>query len=664
MHLGTAEVKSPPFSRDLLQTVRGSDLGEESLYLAWELTRQVQKVTPQQQEALLVTILASLINLRLGSTCMPIGQEEGIPYLRELFDSLDAKPELVQVAIEILNQVGQANEEYVGHEILGGPGDYKPLIVEGDFLYHQRLLDQENRVAESLGQHFALSPKVRDESQIESAVQDVLQHPTVSGERPIQLSAEQQKAIQTAMRRSIAAISGGPGTGKTSVVVFILRVLARLGVKMESVALAAPTGKAANRMEESVQKGLLAIPNRSGIDDEILEHLPGARTLHRLLGYSPKMGGFRHHEKNPLSHEVVIIDEASMIDLELMDRLLRAAPKDARLIFLGDADQLPSVNAGAIFRDLLPPKEGTADGDPRKDASIVLTESYRMDPSDPAGRNILKVAAKINAGQGESLFDPNFPQEETITERASADELTFHGVELLAEGNKTQKKNAFLERWFNDRVRSPRWEELIQREYFYEKEGFDNTENEVLQELFEHSNNHKILCATTRDAEYANSFLHQRMAALEQRRGRIRAIKPRFRSGEPIMMLRNDYERGLFNGDQGLVLRIFTGSGQARTMAVFPQKESFSAFALDSLGADIALSFAMTVHKSQGSEFDNVGCMLPDRDMPLLTCEVIYTAVTRCRSSVVLLCTRALLYRSVNRQGERFSGVFGPSAQR
>jgi exodeoxyribonuclease V alpha subunit len=252
------------------------------------------------------------------------------------------------------------------------------------------------------------------------------------------------------MRRSLTAISGGPGTGKTSVVVSILRVLARLGVDLESVALAAPTGKAAKRMEESVQKGLLAIPNRSEVDEEILECLPEARTLHRLLGYSPKMGGFRHHENNPLANEIVIIDEASMIDLGLMDRLLRAVPMDARLILLGDADQLPSVDAGAVFRDLLPPKEGVPDDDPRRDASVVLSESYRMDLSDSAGRNILKVAAKINAGQAESLFDPNAPQDETITERPSVDELTFHGAELLAEGNKTQKKNTFLERWFTD----------------------------------------------------------------------------------------------------------------------------------------------------------------------------------------------------------------------
>jgi exodeoxyribonuclease V alpha subunit len=226
-----------------------------------------------------------------------------------------------------------------------------------------------------------------------------------------------------------------------------------------------------------------------------------------------------------------------------------------------------------------------------------------------------------------------------------------------SEGNKTQKKNTFLERWFTDRVRSPRFEELIQREYFYGKEGFDETENEALQELFKHSQNHKILCVTARDTEYANSILHQKMAALEQRRGRIRAVRPRFRSGEPIMMLRNDYERGLFNGDQGLILRVLTGSGRARTMAVFPHKEGLAVFELDSLGPDIALSFAMTVHKSQGSEFDYVGCVLPDQDIPLLAREVLYTAVTRSRGSVVLLGSRELLDRSANRHGKRFSGI-------
>ncbi len=305
------------------------------------------------------------------------------------------------------DQVGPASATCTGHEILGRPGDYKPLIVEGDYLYHQRLLDQENRVAESLRRRLAASPRAIDPSKIETAIQDVLEHPAVIGERPVQLSAEQQQAIRTAIGRSLTAISGGPGTGKTSVVVSILRVLARLGVAMESVALAAPTGKAANRMEAVHPKRLVAIPNRGETDGEILQHLPEAKTLHRLLGYSSRMGGFRHHENNPLAYEVVIVDEASMIDLDLMDRLLRATPKESRLILLGDADQLPSVDAGAVFRDLLQAKEGTPPDDPRRDTSVVLTESYRMDPTDTDGRAILMVAAHINAGRAKALFDPD-----------------------------------------------------------------------------------------------------------------------------------------------------------------------------------------------------------------------------------------------------------------
>ncbi len=162
----------------------------------------------------------------------------------------------------------------------------------------------------------------------------------------------------------------------------------------------------------------------------------------------------------------------------------------------------------------------------------------------------------------------------------------------------------------------------------------------ALRELFKHANNHKILCVTARDAEHVNSILHQKMASLNQGKYITVATATRFRPGEPIMMLRNDYERGLFNGDQGLVLRVLTESGRARIMAVFPRKESFATYPLDSLGPDITLSYAMTVHKSQGSEFDYVGCVLPDHDMPLLTREVIYTAVTRSRSSVVVLGTR------------------------
>ncbi len=368
-------------------------------------------------------------------------------------------------------------------------------------------------------------------------------------------------------------------------VVSILRVLARLGVAMESVALAAPTGKAANRMEESVQNGLVAIPNRGETDGEILQHLPEAKTLHRLLGYSSRIGGFRHHENNPLAYEVVIVDEASMIDLDLMDRLLRATPKESRLILLGDADQLPSVDAGAVFRDLLQAKEGTPPDDPRRDTSVVLTESYRMDPTDTDGRAILMVAAHINAGRAKALFDPDSTEDGTIKERAAVEDLTFHGVELVVDGNKTHKKNAFLERWFTDRVcNHSRFKELTNRTYDFREREPEKSDKLALRELFKHANNHKILCVTTRDAEYVNSFLHQKTASLNQRQVHSRTTATRFHPGEPIMMLRNDYDRGLFNGDQGLVLRVLTESGRARITAVFPRKESFATYPLDSLG--------------------------------------------------------------------------------
>ena len=660
MQLGMAELKTPRFPRALAQAVRESDLGEESLYLAWELTRQAAGATPEEQEALLVTILASLVHLRQGSTCLPIGGEAGKSYLKDLFDTLGAKPELADTVLDLLHRAQQTEGTYTGNEILGRPGDYKPLILEGEFLYHQRLLDQENRVAERLSDRLEASTLAVDESQLDTAFGNVLNQAAVVDEKPIQLSTDQQKAVRTAARRSLTAISGGPGTGKTSVVVSILRVLVRLGVNIESVALAAPTGKAAHRMQESIEVGLLAIPNRSEIDDQILRNLPETKTLHRLLGYSPRSDGFRHHENNPLAEQVVIVNEASMIDLELMDRLLRAVPKDVRLILLGDADQLPSVEAGAVFRDLLPAKDGAQAGDRRNYVTVVLTESYRTNPNDPAGRNIQGVAAHINAGRGEALFDPNAPEDETVTERSTADDLAFSGVELLAEGDKPIKKNAFLERWFTDRVTSyPRFREWVSRNYVQREDGFDESDTEALLELFRHTNSHKILCVTTYDTEYVNHNLHQKMAGKASRGGMRRSSpnRSRFYPGESVMMLRNDYERGLFNGDQGLILRVTTEAHRARPMVVFPAKASFAAYSADTLGPDITLSFALTVHKSQGSEFDDVGVILPGKKIPILTREILYTATTRSRRSVVILGSQELLLHAVGVPLRRYTGI-------
>ena len=567
-YLGAGIAPTLSIPPSLHQAARERDLDAEALYLAWEITRCAQGLSTREQEALLYLVLCNIISVREGNTCLPI--DNGSDYLGDLFESLGAGDELLPVAMEILSGIRSGQEGCKAEEVLGRRGDYRPLILDGNYLYHQRVLHQEEQVAVSLRARLAGSAKSISADQIDTAVQSVLAQPPHIDTTPMNLSDEQVQAVRNALTRPLSIISGGPGTGKTSVVVSILRVLARLGVAMESVALAAPTGKAANRMEASVQNGLVAIPNRGETDGEILQHLPRRQTLHRLLGYSSRIGGFRHHENNPLAYEVVIVDEASMIDLDLMDRLLRATPKEARLILLGDADQLPSVDAGAVFRDLVTPEESSGEGDRLHQASVRLTGNYRMDAEDSYGRNILLVASHINAGRGEAVL-------EAVTERANMAEVTYKGVELISEGRTPQTKRDFLEDWFTNRVvNHSSFEELASRKYDYHN-GFDESDTKAFGQISSTpiATESSVSPAVTPTTSTQSST---KVAARALPNPQVRTSRPRFHPGEPILMLRNDYDRGLFNGDQGLVLNVATSTQRARPMAVFPRHEGYSVF--------------------------------------------------------------------------------------
>ena len=260
--------------------------------------------------------------------------------------------------------------------VVGVAGDFKPLVVAGSHLYLQKMHALEHQFATSLlGRMTELGPEW-DEKAAAEAVREVKDHPAVREAKPIPLSDDQVAAVGTAVRFHLAVISGGPGTGKTTIVVSILRALCRLGVRPEEMVLAAPTGKAAHRLGEAVRSGLEEVAEKSP-EDRLLEDLSEPQTLHRLLGYSQSSGPFLYHQNNRLAARVVVVDEASMIDLVLMERLARSLRDDARLVLLGDDHQLPSVEAGAVLRDLI------AGESPLGPRAVRLTESYRMRPRTP-----------------------------------------------------------------------------------------------------------------------------------------------------------------------------------------------------------------------------------------------------------------------------------------
>ena len=621
-----------PFPEELREAVREYDLPAETVTLAWEIGKLARDAAPGRRSAVVTLALKVLIAAREGST-------------RVLPDP-DALKTLLEAPVP---------------GVLGQSGEYAPLILEGGYLYSQRMLFYEDRLSASLRSRMTASPLEISAAKIQEVLAELQSRPALQNGKPVLPSEEQLSAIRAALSLPLAVITGGPGTGKTSVVLSILRALVRLGVPAEAVALAAPTGKAANRMEESIRKGLSSIPKREGADEALLAGFPEPKTIHRLLGSFPASGRFRHHENNPLSEKVVIVDECSMIDLFLMDQLVRSVAPRARLVLLGDADQLPSVEAGAVFRDLIPAAEASP-SDPRGRAVVRLTHSYRMDPSGPAGGAILKAAARVNAGEGDRLFAAAGKEPALVAERSSVGELAFEKLEML--GNTEASREDFLDRWFDERIRGlADFEKLIRKEYRFGDAGFSRADRDDLARLRSHFDGFRLLCVTrgagrATGAEAINDALHARALAARPPSENSALLRPAFLPGEPVLMLRNDYERGLFNGDQGIILRVSEpDSPSHRFMAVFPRGEDSAIFHLDALRPDLELAYAVTVHKAQGSEYDYVGLILPETDLPLLTRELLYTALTRSRKSVTILGEKDLLVRGIEARIQRSSGI-------
>ncbi len=486
--------------------------------------------------------------------------------------------------------------------LIGDPGAGRPLVRIGDTLASRRLLAAETRIGKYLRTRLA---QPRSE----------LVPPEEILAAPVALNPEQRAAVAAAVCQPLTLVTGGPGTGKTSILSAILRTLLATGLDPEAIALAAPTGKAAQRMGEAV----------SGVS----EALPEPRTLHRLLGWDPRLGRFRHGAAHPLRLKALLVDEASMIGLELMDALLDALPVGALLVLLGDADQLPSVEAGTVFRDLVTGLPG---------AVARLTRSHRLDMADPGGRAILEAAQALRAGQ-----DPN------LTQAAGLEGIEAPGIRLWPAGDTDLR--VFLRRW---RARRPAEVTVLNL-----REGrLDGASQDRLVALAVGWNAARLLCLLREGdglhcVDGVNAFLHGE--ALKAA-GSHRAPMP-FLPGEPVLARRNDYARGLFNGDQGLVVLVSRDGAAPRSEAVFPRPEGPACFPLEAVQAGLEHAYALTVHKAQGSEYDHVALVLPEQDHLLLTREILYTALTRAKRSVDVLGDPTLLALGAARPLQREGGL-------
>ncbi len=532
-----------------------------------------------------------------------------------------------------------ADGDVIGAPVAATPGadGQPPLVLDGHRLYLRRYWQSERRIAATLERRMARVAHWREE-----LTPDALRRwlDTLFG-APNPAETWQRLACAVAAGSGFSVITGGPGTGKTTTVVRLLALLQGLRRDSEQrplrIRMAAPTGKAAARLNASVAGAVHGLP----LPDEALRAtIPTeVTTLHRLLGVRPGSRRFRHDGDNPLPLDVLVVDEASMIDVELMAATLAALPPRARLILLGDRDQLASVEAGAVLGELCQRAEGghytpaTADWlesvsgehvpEALRDAAgsaldqhvVMLRHSHRFDADSGIGR----LATAANTGDGaaaEALLSAGrFTDLSHQPLRGPGDTA----LEALAVAGYRPYLEAVAAR---PAATAPAAEH-------------DHWARCVLAEQGRFQ-----LLAALRRGPWGIEGLNRRIAAGLADAGLIQPGAAWY-PGRPVIVTRNDYALGLINGDIGIALPLPEADDPRRTTlrVAFPAVDGGATvrWVLPARLDHVETVFAMTVHKAQGSEFDHAALLLPDRPNPILTRELIYTAITRARSHFTLL---------------------------
>ncbi|MFC5951124.1 exodeoxyribonuclease V subunit alpha [Pseudonocardia lutea] len=589
-----------------------------------------------EPEEVLLAVALTVRAIRNGSVCVDLA-EVAHTVLGEGEESVDVsalpwpEPQAWRAAVERSPLVAGGADAAAGR-----PLRMIPVAGGRGLLYLDRYWAEEELVRRELRERAAAEQPEADADRLRAALARLFDRPA-GADAPRGTDLQRLAAAVAALRR-VTVLAGGPGTGKTTTVARLLALLHDLheaGGQPSPlrVALVAPTGKAAARIGEAVAHHTAELP----VEDRARVGSPSAATIHRLLGRRPGSSSrFRHDRFNRLPHDVVVVDETSMVSLTLMARLLEAVRPDARLVLVGDPDQLASVEAGAVLGDL-----ARAGGRPEPQLDTRLRAVGALAEEDPP------VVHGVVTLRHTWRFEGGIAEFAGAVQAGAADAA----VALLREG---RPDLVFVESDLE--VREPAGLEGLRADVVEAAGGLlaaavAGRTAEALDAL----DRHRLLCAHRRGPYGVTRWGPEVERWLAQARPGFDEVEPGrpgpWYPGRPLLVTANDYDLGLYNGDTGVVVR-----QEGALRAVFGRPDAPQSFAPARLGA-VQTVHAMTVHRSQGSQFARVTVVLPPPDSPLLTRELLYTAVTRARTAVRVVGSEDAVRAAVARPVSRASGL-------
>lgn len=585
-------------------------------------------------------LLLLFSTLKDGSLCLKLNPDITPDKLNLLIDNNENPKEIINQFIN--------NTDKFKNILTYDVTEYKPVIIikkeRSLILYFEKYFNYEKKLKKEIARL------------LENNLEYNINQKIINEIKQSNLNDKQKIAVFLSLFKNFVIISGGPGTGKTFIISFLLKSLLQNGIDPDRIKIATPTGKSAERLITSIK---LNLENENKKTKESLLKIEG-ETIHRLLKYSSIKNDFIYNEKNKLPADVIIIDEVSMVDVVLMSKLLSSLTNDARIIFLGDKDQLPSIEAGSVLAELIPNdiKESfsekvkiitdeynlTNGNKKMTDRIIILKENYRSN-------NIInKFANKINM------------QEKTFVEI-----MPRSSIKSLPIITEIKENFLFIEN-IKDNLNDFRnmIEQFIETYYFNLQSNYQktiqyisnkelNNENKFklknsFDELYNYITNLKIL-TTLKEGPYGSNKINLFIKETFREKNN-RYFKDLF-PGLPIVITQNDYSLKLFNGDTGIILADKAGI----LKVIFKKFDDYIILPLDILHS-FELAFAITIHKSQGSEYNEIIIILPDdENNPLLTKEILYTGITRAKNKVFIYGKKIVFKKAISNKIMRESGI-------